>query len=614
LILAMLLLATPVMATTKVTVNVKQADQFTASDGNKVQPITITYVTDVNVRAFALDINIDNVNNAPNFQHINSFKTGESNGAMTGGSSGYGIFPSRFRDFIVVTGPNWIDPNYNPAVAWNEPGSTGTGMGYGKFIVEMGTLYAGDPNKPAWSGTLFKVDVNAWGSHGIFHVSLAPDTLRGGVVNQDGNSIPVSDGNLVLEGNDVNFPQPCVTPLNEVGVVRATAENAWTGQGFTLCGTPVVDCNHVGVIISQDTDCYVLPYCINYTYGIQATVPDVVNQLEATALVNITAAGLDIGTRTTARSDTIASGKVISTNPVANTVTCSKVDYVVSIGPCVVPDVRGQAEATATGNITGAGFTVGTRTTGCSGTYGSGTVMATTPANGSTPGCGTAVAYQVSVGTTPGTPSSITVPATSNTGFNAVSWGTASGATSYTLESYEPSSGTTVFPQWVAVYTGTATAFTDKVGGGTWSYRVKGTNICGSGSYKTGGNSCVDANCLVGGTAGTAEKNDWRIWRYPACWCYKKQCRGDVNGKKQVYFVTSADFSALNSVFGKADSSIYTVAGAICADINHKKQVYRVTSADFNILNSYFGKADTLVPDCNQAPLVAGPWNYWTTP
>jgi hypothetical protein len=343
LIVAMLLLVTPVMATTTVKVLVNPADQFTASDGNKVQPVSIAYVSDVNVRAFALDINIYNNAGSPNFQNIRNFKTGESNAA----SPGYGIFPSRFRDFIVVTGPNWVDTNYNPTTAWNEPGTTdhNSGMGFPKMIVEMGALFVGDANKPPLSGTLFKFDVNAWGQTGTFHITVAADALRGGVVNKDGNTITAA-----YEGNDV---------------------------------------------------CFAPPVC---------TVPNVVNQTEATATANIVNAGFTLGTRTTTCSATIASGSVISTNPAAGVQPCgTAVAYVVSTGTCLctVPNVVSQAEATATVNIVNAGFTLGTRTTTCSNTIAAGSVISTSPAYTGTPiTCGTAVAYVVSTGSCDCFPSS----------------------------------------------------------------------------------------------------------------------------------------------------------------------------------------------------------------
>gem|GEM_PF-3180935 len=391
LIVAMLLSVAPVMAAT--TITAVQEGEFTA-DGTKQRTVSIVYTSDVDVRAFALDINIDA---GPTFDGIRDFKTGESNAV----SPGYGIFPSRFRDFIYAASPNWVDTNYNPTVAWNEPGSTDTGMGYPKMIVEMGTLYSGDANKPALTGTLFRFDVNSEKSVGTFNVTIAANALRGGVVDNDGVAITPT-----FVGTGIVFAEDCVTILDEVGAAQAAAETAWIGQGFGVNGTGVVNCAQVGLVISQDTGCQTQPYTVNYTYGIQATVPPVVDTPEAAAIAAITAAGLTTGTRTTAGHNTIVAGNVISTTPIAGTVTCTPVAYVVSTGPCVVPNVVNNMlespimnpTTNAVTTLTNAGFTLGTRTTATHATIIAGRIISTTPAAGATPGCGTAVAYQVSTG------------------------------------------------------------------------------------------------------------------------------------------------------------------------------------------------------------------------
>jgi hypothetical protein len=208
LIVAMLLLVTPVMATTTITA-VKES-QTRTPDGNEFATVRISYSgtagVDANVRAFALDINIDSDgNNRPNFQRIADFNKGEANG--TSGHSGYGIFPSRFRDFVNPTTPDacYADPNYNPTTAYNEPETTdhNSGMGFPKMIVEMGTLYAGDANRPAMSGTLFRFDVNSWGATGTFTLHIAANALRGGVVGNDGNAITPT-----LTGTSITFTLP----------------------------------------------------------------------------------------------------------------------------------------------------------------------------------------------------------------------------------------------------------------------------------------------------------------------------------------------------------------------------------------------------------------------
>ena len=269
LIVAMLLLVTPVMATT--TITAVPESQFTAPDGNKVQIVRISYssvagVDPCYVRAFALDINIDGNST---FANIRDFNTGEANG--TSKHSGYGIFPGRFRDFVNPTnpGPNYVDANnYNPTTAWDEPETTdhNSGMGWHKMIVEMGTLYYGDANRPAITGTLFRFDVNSNGSVGTFHLAVKPNALRGGVVSGDGNTItPVS------AGTDITFTAPCTTPTYEVGQQRSAAEAVWVGQGFTggfnATAGPYSDTIPANQVTIQDTGCYALSYTINYTYS-----------------------------------------------------------------------------------------------------------------------------------------------------------------------------------------------------------------------------------------------------------------------------------------------------------------------------------------------------------
>jgi len=567
LIVAMLLLVAPVMAATTVKVNVNPAEQF-LYDGNRVQPVTVLYVADANIRAYALDINIDNVGGSPNFQLIRNFKVGESNGAITGGSSGYGIFPSRFREFVSVAPPNWnVDVNYNPTVAWNEPGSTGTGMGYPKMIVEMGTLYAGEPNRPAWSGTLFKFDVNAWGKSGTFHITVAANTLRGGVVNGDGNTITAT-----YEGNDVVFAAMCTTPTPEVGNARAVAEAAWTAQGFTLCGSGVVNCAQVGNIVSQESDCYTMPHCIVYTYGIQATVPNVVNQAEATATNNITAAGLCLGTRTTAHSNTIAAGNIVSTNPPATTVTCACVDYVVSLGPCVVPNVVCNAEATATASIVAQGFTCSKSGNAWSNTCAVGTVASTTPAAGATPGCGTNVTYTISLGpcVVPNVVGMLRVDANSaiiNAGFvvGVMDFNWSASVPKGKVMAQSPASGG-------SPGCGTAINYTTSQG----PTPVACFDPCGTtfSSQKTSYNSYIT--------------NKWD----PNCWCEYPtgsgfQCHGDADGKATAapdnYRIFSADLTLVTTNW-KKKVGVFPAGANPCADIDHKATAapdsYRVFSND----------------------------------
>jgi hypothetical protein len=328
LIVAMLLSVVPVMAATTITA-VNEGVTRTP-DGNEFATIAICYSgvagTDANVRAFALDINVDSDGNRPNFQRIRDFNTGEANGALVGGKSGYGIFPSRFRDFIYAASPNWVDTNYNPTTAWNEPDtiSPRTGIGFPKMTVEMGTLYNGEANRPALSGTLFRFDVNSHGNLGTFNLTIAANALRGGVVNDAGTAITPT-----FTGTSMTFTPSCTTILNEVGVAKGTAETAWTGQGFSLNGTAVVDCTNVGLIRTQDTGCVTLPYTINYTYGIAATMPNIVGMNMTDANTALATAGIAAPYGITYEPNGLKTALTVDrSTPVSGGATCSA-NYVV---------------------------------------------------------------------------------------------------------------------------------------------------------------------------------------------------------------------------------------------------------------------------------------------
>jgi beta-lactam-binding protein with PASTA domain len=131
------------------------------------------------------------------------------------------------------------------------------------------------------------------------------------------------------------------------------------------------------------------------------TVPYVVGQTQDAACTVIENANLVCGNITTACSDTIAAGNVISTTPSGwASVTCgSAVDIVVSTGPCcTVPDVVGQTQDAACTAIENANLVCGNITTACSATIAAGNVISTTPAGGAEVECGSAVDIVVSTG------------------------------------------------------------------------------------------------------------------------------------------------------------------------------------------------------------------------
>jgi hypothetical protein len=264
LIVAMLLLVTPVMAGVTITaVN----EGITTLNGVPQATIRVGYTTDVNVRAFALDMNVDG---GMVLDRIKDFNTGEANGAQVGGKSGYGIFPGRFREYIVVTGPNWVDPNYTPVTAWNDQTAQGTGLDTNHVIVEMGTLYAGDTNRPALSGTLFRIDVNSQ-SQTACVLTIKANATRGNVVGNDGNAVAT---NLPIT-LPVSFT---VAVPNVVGQLRADANTLITGAQLVVKTTSGVysDVCAVNVVMSQvpaANTVVPLGSDVNYVYSLGVIQP-----------------------------------------------------------------------------------------------------------------------------------------------------------------------------------------------------------------------------------------------------------------------------------------------------------------------------------------------------
>ncbi len=243
LVVVLLSVVAPVMATT--TIIAVQTGTYTA-DGTKQAIVTVGYTSDVNVRAFALDINVDS---GMNLDNIRDFNRGESK--APGG--GYGIFPGRFRDFVNPSNPDpcYALATYNPTAPSGDPGASGTGQDTNKIIVEMGTLYYGDANRPALSGTLFRIDVNSEKGPGPATVTIAGDTMRSGDVNgavgNDGNTVKTNLPITLVVTFGVNVP-------NIVGQPKGTADTMITGAGLVV-GTKTTqysDVCNVDIVMTQD--------------------------------------------------------------------------------------------------------------------------------------------------------------------------------------------------------------------------------------------------------------------------------------------------------------------------------------------------------------------------
>ena len=111
--------------------------------------------------------------------------------------------------------------------------------------------------------------------------------------------------------------------------------------------------------------------------------------------------------------------------------------------------------------------------------------------------------------------------------------------------------------------------------------------------------------------------NDWVAWGKPACWCFERQCRGDINGKKDgvavKYWVSGTDLGLFKAAYAKSDAALKLVAGGICSDLNHKADgvavKYRASGTDLGIFKLYYAKADASVPSCDMTD-----YNFWLLP
>jgi hypothetical protein len=154
---------------------------------------------------------------------------------------------------------------------------------------------------------------------------------------------------------------------------------------------------------------------------------------------------------------------------------------------------------------------------------------------------------------------------------------------------------------------------------------------------------CIRANGLRGGVvmedASTVEPNapcftvdlpvsscmgdghpdlvEWGNVGEPNCWCYPRQCRGDVDAAQEygTYWVLLDDLNEFKLYFGQTG-----VSGepGICSDLAHDEEYgsYRVLLNDLNEFKLYFG--NTTVPccdadqDCDETN--DDYFNFWTSP
>jgi len=195
LVIALLMLVTPALATVTITATPAGANDVTIS-------YSVSGETKL-VRAFALDISVADPN--VKIANISNYKIGES----TSGSPGYGIFVGTIQINDANGGViSWGTPVAGP----NEPDHP-TQLNSKKITLEMGSLYQMSipANAPLNSGTLCKITLAGCVSHPATSaaVALAENALRGGIVMEDPNIAPTS---VVLNGCTVALPACLYVP------------------------------------------------------------------------------------------------------------------------------------------------------------------------------------------------------------------------------------------------------------------------------------------------------------------------------------------------------------------------------------------------------------------
>jgi len=235
--------------------------------------------------------------------------------------------------------------------------------------------------------------------------------VLGTVTSTSSSTVPVGSvisespvaGTQVSGGTAVNLViSTGVSVPNVVGQTQAAATSAITGAGLTVTTSSASSSTvPIGSVISESPSAGTSVNggsAVNLVISTGVAVPGVVGQTQAAATSAITGAGLVLGTVTSASSNTVPVGSVISESPSAGTSVSggSAVNLVISTG-VTVPNVVGQTQAAATSAITGVGLTV-TTSSASSSTVPVGSVISESPSAGTSVSSGSAVSLVISTG------------------------------------------------------------------------------------------------------------------------------------------------------------------------------------------------------------------------
>lgn len=185
MVITILVFVAPAMAGTVILRLNQDANDYSA------RRVEVYYTADANVSGFGLNITVTTAD--ANIIEVNNYHVGES----VTGNKGFGIFPMSVKRFIDVNNPNWSDSNYTPIAASGDRGASGTGLGTGTVILEMGALYE-DGNQPSTGGLLctFRIDNNDC------NVAVSGDSTRGNVVMEDATEASLTGDEIIVLGDD----------------------------------------------------------------------------------------------------------------------------------------------------------------------------------------------------------------------------------------------------------------------------------------------------------------------------------------------------------------------------------------------------------------------------
>lgn len=222
LVLAIALMATPAFALDVALVR-NGANIDVVYTGNGTTQAT-------RARAFALDLQFSN---SALFTGLvgGSYK---ANGESTAASPGYGIYPAKIQ---IDSAAGTVTSYGAPDACATDPLGPGNGFGTSRVILEFASLYYGEANAPAASGTLCSLTVNANGASNPVVTMSDELTYRGGVVYENGGQ-DATAADKSFTYTTATPPGPATNGLPASNVTTATGglatDLSWTaGTGAT---------------------------------------------------------------------------------------------------------------------------------------------------------------------------------------------------------------------------------------------------------------------------------------------------------------------------------------------------------------------------------------------